>query len=268
MTFEIPTCFVALFDIVGFKAMRQKLGTAGLMQKFERSALPMIQYSAAGKFKHEIRGERQFSVPDFDVSSLGYRVFSDTVIYWTQDDTLLSFLKIVFASSQLIASGFGSNAPYRGAIGHGDFLLRGEIILGEALEDAYLWEASQAWAGVSLTPKCEEFCRQQDYLEQRNRLLSQASEDQADERLRTKILQETHRLVSYEIPLQSNPKDGAAKYSAKDGIVLDWTLNVYEGAATKSLVNPSNSHAQHIREQTIAFEEWARRAAKDRTFGL
>jgi hypothetical protein len=258
MESQPATCFVGLFDIIGFKELRQALGTAELMKKYERAILPLIQHSAAGRHKTEDRDGQQVSVPDFHEHSAQYRVFSDTVIFWTKDDSFLSFLIIVTASSQLAAVGFALRSPFRGAIGHGDLLENREIIVGSGIEDAYIWEQRQAWAGVSLTPDCEEFCVRNGYLEGRRREFLEAVERADDAHEKAKFLKEVRRLVRYPVPLQTNPKDGPVTYSSRDSIALDWTLNVFEGAAEKSMDKPRSSHAHSIKDNTLSFEKWAR----------
>lgn len=255
---HLPNSFVAIFDIIGFKELRAKQGTAGLMQKFERGVLPLIQHSAAGRSKTEEREGQQVSVPDFNEFSVQYRVFSDTVIFWTKDDSFSSFLSIIQTSSQLTASGFGGKAPYRGAVGYGDLLVQGEIMVGAGIEDAYIWEQKQAWAGVSLTPKCEEFCTSRDYVAQRGKVHVDAAEVEQDPQRKKNFLREARRLVRYFVPLQSNPKDGPATYAKRESIALDWTSSVYKDAAEQSMSLSSSTHATTIRNETIAFEKWAR----------
>jgi hypothetical protein len=142
-------CFVAMFDIIGFKALRDRLGTASLYQRYVRGISPMITHAAAGSGKiAEVNGEKMY-VPNFTPLSPGFRVFSDTVIFSTSDDSFLSFLSIIHSSFVLLQSGFnGGKAPYRGAIGWGDLINdTSGILIGSAIEDAYVGESSQAWAG-------------------------------------------------------------------------------------------------------------------------
>lgn len=253
-------CFVGVFDVIGFKALRSALGTTGLVQKYERGLLPMVQHSAAGQSKTEERNGVEVSVPDFNENSINYRIFSDTVIYWTSDNTLLSFLMIVAASTKLLSSGFGMKMPVRGAIGYGDLLAKAEIMVGSGIEDAYLWEQQQAWVGVSLTPTCEAFCREHSYVEARRRMFSDSAEQTSDDWTKARALKEARRIVRYDVPLQTNPKDGPVIYSDRESYALDWTLNVFDGASGKCLPESASPHATSLRENTIAFEAWARKA--------
>jgi hypothetical protein len=251
--------FVAVFDILGFKSLREKLGTAGLFQKFDRSILPRVQHSAAGRHRTDVRDGKQVLVPDFNEFSANYRVFSDTVLFWTRDDSFGSFMTIVETASQLSAAGFGTGCPYRGAIAHGDLLDSGEIILGRGIEDAYQWEQRQAWPGVSLTPDCERFCSAHNYLRLRRDAFTTAAEVESDEIKKRKLLNEVRRLINYPVALQDNPKDGPATYTARTCVVLDWTLNVFAGAAESSMGESTSCHARAIKANTVQFEHWARK---------
>ena len=87
--------FVGMFDVLGFKALREEKGTEGLHQQYIRGILPAIQHSAAGKSKSSVVDGQSVLVPDFTATSLSYRIFSDTVIYFSADDSFESFVEIV-----------------------------------------------------------------------------------------------------------------------------------------------------------------------------
>jgi hypothetical protein len=104
-----------MFDIIGFKALRQKVGTAGLHRQFLRGILPGIQHSAAGRGKSIQHEGHDIYLPDFHEWSVGYRYISDTVIFFTPDDSFGSFLSMVNSAFMLLQFGFaGGKAPYRG----------------------------------------------------------------------------------------------------------------------------------------------------------
>src|ERR1700722_5550113 len=149
MSATAPTnCFVAMFDILGFKALRKLRGTAGLHQLYARSIAAMIQHAAAGSGTTTQINNETLYVPRFTPYSPQFRAISDTAIFFTADDSFTSFLFIVHSSFCLLQSGFvGSKAPYRGAIGWGDLINDDSgILIGSALEDAYDGEGKQAWA--------------------------------------------------------------------------------------------------------------------------
>lgn len=249
-----------MFDIIGFKSLREEKGTMGLYQQFSRGILPLIQHSAAGKGKVENVGGTSRYVPDFSGSSISFRIFSDSVLFFTKDDSFASFFQIVHSAHMLLQFGFGGGkAPYRGAIGWGDLIDDSHgILIGSAIEDAYSGESSQAWAGAMLTESCRDFAEKNNYIEQYKSSHFIALREFPSERDQQTIIENMNKLVAYKVPLQRNPKDGPVIYSELQTYAVDWTIRMYEGAAGKSFATTTNSHAQTIAKNTIAFEQWAR----------
>jgi hypothetical protein len=249
-----------MFDVLGFKALREEKGTSGLHQQYLRGILPAIQHSAAGKSKIVESNGQKVLVPDFTPSSLGYSIFSDTVIFFSENDSFESFCKIVNSSFSLLQLGFaGGKSPFRGAIGCGDLINdpRG-ILLGSGIEDAYIGESSQAWAGAMLTPSCRELSEREGYIEKYKARHLEIGAQMEEEIKRTSAIENSKRLVLYDVPIQKNPKDGPAIYETARTYAIDWTIRMYEGASDQSFASSTSSHAQTIAANTKAFETWAR----------
>ena len=257
-----PTCcFVGMFDIIGFKALRAAKGTAGLHQLFKRGVLPSILHAAAGQGTVATVAGRPLYVPRFSETSVGFRVISDSVIFFTKNDSFDSFLSIVNSAFMLLQFGFnGSKAPYRGAIGHGDLIDDPDgILLGSAIEDAYAGESSQAWAGTMLTKACRDYTNSRGFIQQYIEFhLMAASTFAADDHANRNARANAKRLVEYSVPIQLKPKDGPTTYDVFRTYVIDWTIRTYGGAARMSFEPSHSTHAQKIAANTIAFEEWAR----------
>ena len=256
-------CFLAMFDVLGFKRLRKERGTSGLHQLYMRMLIPSIQHAAASRTKTITVDGQRHVVPDETSWLVGFRVFSDTIVYVTNDDTFASFLAVLTASFKLLKSGFcGSKAPFRGAIGYGDLITEpAGVLLGSAVEDAYKGEQSQAWAGCSLTPSCQAHVEQAGFLALHDQLFAkaaEATEDTEDAATRKKLTLRRGLLVEYDIPTQHNPKSGPIQYATRRGLALDWTIQVYEGAAVKSFYPSDDAHAKVKAENTRVFEEWAR----------
>jgi hypothetical protein len=253
-------CFVGMFDIVGFKALRARKGTEGLYQQFIRGILPAITHSAAGKSKTETINGTPMYVPDFAGSTLRYKVISDSVIFYTPDDTFDSFFTILNSSFLLLQFGFnGGKAPYRGAIGWGDLIDDpAGILLGSAIEDAYIGESMQVWAGAMLTEECRNFVDKNSYIQQITALFEQFSQMPHDDSQKRIVREDARKLVVYSVPTQINPKDGPVKYSTLSTYVIDWTIRMYENASHKAFDSSTNLHASTIAQNTREFEQWAR----------
>jgi hypothetical protein len=252
--------FCALFDIVGFKSLKNALGTEGVYTKYERGILPLIQHSAAGSSRVVQTQADEVLVPEFGPQSVGYRVISDTVLFYSNDDSFRSFLNIVMSSFRLIQSGFsGSKAPFRGAIGWGDLRDENpEILVGSAIEDAQEGESSQCWAGCMLTVSCKKFVEEQNYVGTFQQLFSEVQKQHADERKKVVARENAFILVPYDVPTQHNPKDSPVCYSTLATYAVDWTIRMYQGAAEKSFLPSAHLHSQTIQQNTIEFEQWAR----------
>lgn len=252
--------FVGVFDIIGFKALRDADGTESLHRKFSRGIMPGIEHSAAGRYKIIDHNEESVIVPDFSGDSVRYVVFSDTVFLFTKDDEFESFCNIVNAAATLLGFGFGIRAPYRGAIGWGDMIddPAAGIYIGSAIEDAHDFESAQVWAGVMLTTKCEEMACGREYIRRYRDLNLEIANGDYAEQVRRNARKYARRLVQYSVPLQRNPKDGPAIYTEKTAHVIDWTLTVYAGAAEHSLPQTESRHSTAIRDNTMKFENWAR----------
>lgn len=253
-------CFSGFFDIIGFRALRESLGTAGLHKAFRSGIMPSIQHSAAGRGRSaQVDGETVY-LPQFGEGSVSYRAISDSVIFFTRDDSFNSFIDIVNSSFMLLQFGFGGEkAPYRGGIGWGDLIDDPVgILVGSAIEDAICGESSQAWAGCMLTQSRSDFVVSKDYIEQYRNAHLKVAEKLDDEIKRDSTLANARRLVMYSVPIQRNPKDGPVIYATESAYVIDWTIRMYEGAAEMSFAPSHNAHANEIAKNTIAFEHWAR----------
>lgn len=253
-------CFVGMFDVIGFKALRALKGTAGLHQQYMRGILPAIEHSAAGQGRSRIVDGQSMYVPDFSRATLKYRAISDSVLFFAPDDSFASFVEIVNSAFSLLQFGFsGGKAPFRGAIGYGDLIDDGRgIMLGSAIEDAYSGESQQAWAGAMLTSASRDIATERGYIDQYVAVHLQASEKAVDERTKENAELNSRRLVRYAVPTQVNPKNGPVQYSHLDTFAIDWTIRMYNGASRASFNKTENEHAAAIAANTCRFEDWAR----------
>lgn len=249
-----------MFDIIGFTSLLHEKGSEGLYQLYYRSILPMLQHAAMPESIIKKKGNTNVSIPDPKSQRVSFTFFSDTILYYTKDDSFDSFVKIIFTSLELLKSGFnGSRAPYRGAIGYGDLVSDNTgILIGTSIIDAYKGEQSQMWSGCILTENCEMFCNINKYIDSFYRLFEGVINSEQDERKKSEYKKAQMTLVKYTVQKQKKSTDGPVEYSHKDHIVLDWTHKVYVGAAEKSFNIGTIKHQEMIRQNTIDFENWAR----------
>lgn len=250
-------CFVAIFDILGFKAIRKSIGTAELYKKYTKSTRPLIQHAAAGARKLVERNGEKVFVPATNILSCSYAVFSDTVLFSSRDDSLVSFLAVLQASRELLSSGFASNTAYRGAIGYGDVIIGEGVFVGSAIEDAYLGEQMQTWAGCMLTENCKKFIETNKYLSLfKENLIAYA--DTLDEANRQRAQRSINDIFLYEVPISRNPRDSEAIYGTLQTYAVNWTQNVFADAGQQAFRPSEDSYVKRIIENTVTFEKWAR----------
>lgn len=70
-TLKTINSFVAMFDFLGFKTLRNRCGTEGIYQLYMRNFLPHIQHATAIVQQN---GQSEY-VPDFGPQSIAYSIF-------------------------------------------------------------------------------------------------------------------------------------------------------------------------------------------------
>lgn len=253
-------CFFAMFDIIGFSNLIKINGTKDLYKLYRRNILPMLQHAAMPQSKQvEINGEINL-IPDQNSQRVYYNFFSDTIVFYSKDDSLDSFFNIIFTSLELLKSGFGGlKNPYRGAIGYGNIITdEMGILVGTSIIDAYKGEQSQMWSGCILTEDCENFCLKNNYLDLFYKIFDDALKNELDYLQKIKLKNAQKTLVKFNVKKQNKNIEKPIEYIQKEHIVLDWTQGVYEGASEVSFYPSDIHHQKMIKQNTIEFEKWAR----------
>lgn len=250
-----------MFDVLGFKALRRELGTAELHKLFQQHTLPLMQHAAAGRSKVIDTPAGRLFVPDFHEGSVEYRIISDTVILISKDDSFPSFASILTSSSNLLKYGLlGMKTPYRGAIGYGDAIIDGpHIAVGEAIEDAYAFEGRQAWSGCMLTPTCGKFVLEKQYLYNLFWGALYLADNEPDEAQQKRLVERANLVTHYAVPIKLKSKGEDISYMTQDAYVIDWTIGLFEDAASRAFSPSQDEHAKVMERNTIEFEAWARK---------
>lgn len=254
-------CFVAMFDILGFKHLRRELGTAELHARYQRGARPQIEHAAAGHSTLGMRNGEEVYLPDRTHSRIGFLAISDSVLFFSPNDDFISFAQIVDASFKLVRYGIASRMPFRGAIGWGDLANAGDgILIGTAIEDAYAGEASQAWAGARLTPACEAFVRQAGLLDAWHQHFDALGAAEADPKRRAGLERGRARLIEAPIAVQTKVDGAAPAYTTEPGIAINWTVGVGPTAGARAFRDTRDPHVARLAAHTLDFESYARNA--------
>src|SRR3990172_3416316 len=139
---------IALFDVLGFSVLHQKLGTEKLYLIYEE----LIDKAIIEKTKEgvEFLGATRDGL--FVVGNLKVRFvyFSDTIMLWTPFEEVL-FPFFVTICSEFMIDAIEIGLPLRGAMTVGDAIMdrtKG-IFLGEPIIEAARLEKGQNWIGVT-----------------------------------------------------------------------------------------------------------------------
>ncbi|MDQ0059472.1 hypothetical protein [Paenibacillus harenae] len=135
--------YMAFLDILGFKSIMGNLSTDELGDQMSH----ILQASILSA----IKGDTVFvdNNPSLEVSSsIKVYQFSDSIIMYTEDDDIGTFIELIKALNLLLAQSIIRGFPLRGALTWGDMYVNGSIIVGDPLVRASVLESRQEWSGV------------------------------------------------------------------------------------------------------------------------
>lgn len=137
--------FVGFADILGFRSLTRSTSTQALAHLYQGTFARVAADAAAGGRSEHL------------LTTLNVRLFSDSVIWWTDSDRAAEFISLLQALRYLLAAGMCTGLPMRAAIHHGDLAcgpltftstkVLGETVVGTGLTNAYELAESQEWAG-------------------------------------------------------------------------------------------------------------------------
>jgi hypothetical protein len=138
---------VAMFDVLGFKSLRERLGIEGIYQRYEKLAA-FIREPKSGIDLVPIQG---FVVVGHLNVHCAY--FSDTILFWARYafPALRSFCN---TCSEAMCKGVEIGLPLRGGIAVGQAIMDVSLstYLGQPIEEAHAVEQAQSWIGASFGP--------------------------------------------------------------------------------------------------------------------
>lgn len=148
--------FIAYLDILGFKQFIQnnskeyvKRNMHNLNREVERAGTNVLREARPG-----------LAVPDLEHARVNCLQVSDSVMFWTKDDSEDSFRALFKTVYKFLAETLLTTFPFRGCITHGDIEFQpfsintangltynNASLYGEALISAYESAENQDWAG-------------------------------------------------------------------------------------------------------------------------
>lgn len=208
--------FIAFLDILGFKDLVLNNSHLRLVDLYEKIFSLGIQISlAGGKINIVDQKGKKTAIPALEKSMVNSLIISDSVLLWTDDSSMKSFVDLIIVVRYLLHRSILSGFPLRGAIVEGELsILRKEFSLktsntqltfiGKGLVDAYMLENKQEWAGCIVDENCIKIYN--EYVEKYKNDYS----DLAD----IDYLIRRNLLIKYEVPYKKGP--------IKNEYVINW----------------------------------------------
>lgn len=144
--------YVAVFDVLGFKSWIKAEGSQKIFTFMKGFMNLMTKVSLPKAVANE-----DMTV-DMKPSLISQISFSDTIVFYSQDDSYESFSTILKVCAHFLNTVIcGSRRPIRGALAHGEFYVEPEnnACVSQALIDAYELEQKQNWLGMTFHKSIE-----------------------------------------------------------------------------------------------------------------
>jgi hypothetical protein len=163
-----PTCnrFVGYFDIMGFKDMVFRNSHAHVMKKMNavREITEVIEEESKALSKKRKSGQKKPN--SFSKAIVLPVIFSDSILFISEDDSEASATRILFEASYLLAFSFDEGIPIKGALAYGkqtaDF--NRSLHFGKPLIDAHELQDELHMYGVVLHHSIERYLRRHNLL--------------------------------------------------------------------------------------------------------
>lgn len=145
--------FVAFFDILGFKDMVTRFKHKEILKKLE-----MLKSTAQQLENYEWK---EFAIIETGLIINKYQTrsitFSDSILFFSNGDTIEDFLKIVIDSWVLLEGAIKNNIVIRGAISFGEITVdfRKSLFFGQPIIDSHLLHEDINMLGIILDHNAE-----------------------------------------------------------------------------------------------------------------
>lgn len=195
--------YVAFLDVLGFKDLVNNNSHEDLVRKYQNLFAANTESSLAnGAFTVVENDGKRMAMADCTKITVNSIIISDSVILWTPNASMKSFIDIIVATRNMLVQGIFTGMPLRGGIAIGPLSrLSGrlnsqtenvvETFVGKALVEANQIESSQQWAGCVISPKAVAFYTE-DYQRHSTTLPDLASVD---------YLIDAGLIINYNVPM-------------------------------------------------------------------
>ena len=157
--------FVAFLDVLGFKEMVEACTHEKLERVYGNLLTNVSMALSGGKFVTNESPSGQHLTADLTAPLSSSIIVSDSVIFWTDDTSMKSFIGICAATRNLLVSGIYTGLPMRGGIAMGELShLKSnqntpsafgiQTVFGRGLVRAFLEESKYDWMGCVISDEC------------------------------------------------------------------------------------------------------------------
>ena len=202
--------FFVYLDILGFKNLVANNTTQRLekiIKSFWDGFNKTIDESRTIPYKNVTNGTNgEWKI---SLDKLNFRLLSDSILIWSEDESFQNFRNILEATSQLLAYGLQNGFPLRGAMTYGEVIVQrsnnsntrflpNESIYGKALVETYSIEEKMEWSGCIMTSNAwKQVCKIWDRIH-------------ANDSDPNSYFTKHPHLVWYPIPFKDSPQAGIA----------------------------------------------------------
>ena len=231
---------LAMFDILGFKALRSKIGSLNLKALYHS----LVVKSCNGIIANNLSGWNKIFQGGLSSDPVRFSFFSDTIIIYADNDDWLSHLFLLKCCHEIMLEAFRLKVPLRGSLVVDELIVDGNIIVGSAIEKAYEIEQKQVWSGLVTDDRFVEWLTRDGYS-----IIDYFSKKDSipDELIKVP------EVLKYDVSVQKT-KNGIREYSVEKLCVLDWASDLDWGVAARAFRDPQSAHARKIVLNTLAFE--------------
>ncbi|MFL5765772.1 MAG: hypothetical protein ACJ77K_17635 [Bacteroidia bacterium] len=163
---EEKEVFIAFLDILGFKDLVNNNTHSDLTRKINNLLIPTVESALTHGNSITVEREgKQVRIADIKEIKINSLSISDSVMFWTNDRSLESFIQITTTVRQILNNTFYMGLPMRGGISFGHLTFQNysygqntdnhhTLLMGKGLVDTYMLESRQDWCGCVIEEKC------------------------------------------------------------------------------------------------------------------
>ncbi len=208
--------FIAFIDVLGFKDLVENNSHDNLVNFYERLFSSSVAVGLAkGQREFYTRDGKEYWQPKYSEISVNSLIVSDSIIIWTNDTNMKSFIDLIVTVKITMSHSFNIGFPLRGAIVEGNLSSFKNVynsksdnstntLVGLGLVKAYKLEEEQDWSGCVIEDTC---------IETFEKLIISHKEKTPDVATVNDLIN-TGLIAKYKVPFKSGP--------LKEKYVINW----------------------------------------------